>query len=263
MLVPIAVSRGGAGPAGLGSADLVGVDYAEQGTVRLIGVFQSRNASRAGPVTELRPSEARLFAQTGGAAAESGTPSGFLAVAKAIGLSYVSTSTSGVFSTHGGARYADVASLRSHVSKKTVTGPMFEYATAGQPVSGKSVKTASQVTVQVSGHATMTWHYDKTSKLWHSSINGTDVAAVNLVVLTTGYTTKFVHALKRNVTFAQPQGTGAAQVVAGPQSITASWFKKYPTSALNMLGPDQTVPQLTPGSTWIFMVPKGSSVRVS
>jgi hypothetical protein len=262
VVVPIAIVKGGHGPAGIGSADIVGVDYAEQGTIRLLAAFQSLASTEAGPVGSLRPSDARLFAQTGAAIVEGGTPSGFLDVVKAAGLSYVSSSGSG-FSKRGDRSYADITSVRSHLSGGAAPAPMFEYATAGQPVSGVGVKAVTAVTVEVSGHASIVWKYDSKSKMWGSSVNGTSVTTANLVILTTPYTTKFVHALKRNATFAEPQGTGAAEVIAGPQAISASWYKNNLIASLNMLGPDKTVPQLSPGRTWIFLIPKGSSVRVS
>jgi hypothetical protein len=263
VVVPILIRDGGRGPAGVGSADIVAVDYAEQGTIRLAAAFQSQNSDEVGPVTQLRPSETHLFAQTGAAIAESGTPSGFLDVAKSSGLSYVGTSTSGVYTDHTGQPYADTKALRAKAAKHAVTGPMFEYAGAGEPLSGSGISTISTVSITVSGHSTMTWHYTPTAKAWHTVINGTTVTTTNLVILTTGYTQKSVHALKRTVSFADPGGSGAARVIAGPQTVSAKWFKKNLGAALNMLGPDQAVPQLWPGRTWIYMIPAGSSVRVS
>jgi hypothetical protein len=168
-----------------------------------------------------------------------------------------------VYADHRGEPYADTKKLRAKASKHTVTGPMFEYAGAGVPLSASNVTTISTVAISVKGHSTMTWHYTPTTKSWHTTINGTTVTTTNLIIMTTAYTSKSVHALKRTVTFANPNGSGAARIVAGPQTVSAKWFKKNLGAALNMLGPDQAVPQLWPGRTWIYMIPSGSSVRVS
>jgi hypothetical protein len=265
VVVPIQIFSGSANPAGLSRADIVSVEFAEGGAYRLVAVYQSRLDSSVGPVTMVRPSDAKVFAQVRPVFAETGSPSGFLDVVHAAGLSYeVAEDGRTGFTVRGGRVYADTGAL-SRGAAKTSFPPaaMFQYAAAGQPVSATGVSRASTMTVKIPGHDTVTWRWDATARQWRARVGGATAAATNVVAISVPYTTKEVSALKRTVSFANPLGTGKATIVAGPQSVRAVWTKNNFASGLNLLGPDQNVPYLMPGSTWILLMPSGSSVTIS
>jgi hypothetical protein len=157
----------------------------------------------------------------------------------------------------------NIDSLRASVKSLNEPASVFQYADPGQPVSLSGVSAAHKLVVKVSGHSTITWTYDTAKKQWLATIAGVRVAATNIVVMTTPYMTKHVSALRRDLTFANPLGTGHSTILAGNGRISATWSKKNFTSALNFLGPDQNAPALLPGSTWILMVPSKASVTSS
>ena len=72
------------------------------------------------------------------------------------------------------------------------------------------------------GHAAITWTYDSATNTWHTRIGGVLMTTTNIVIITTAYTTKHVSALRKDLTFADPLGTGKATVVAGDSTISAT-----------------------------------------
>lgn len=258
VVVPMNVTAGGSAPHGLAGADVVSVDFGEHGLFHLAAMFQSHSEAKVGPAAEIRPSDLRVILQSRALIAQSGSPSGFLDVAKSIGLTVRKPGESG-FSGD----YVDTSALRSGVKNPPKPAGIFQYGTPGQPVSVSSVSTARKVSVKVSGHSTITWTFDAAKKIWSARVGAVSVSTANIVIITSPYVTKHVSAMRRDVTFANPLGQGKASVFAGSQHIAATWYKKNILSALNFLGPDQDTPNLVPGSTWILLVPSKAKVTVS
>lgn len=65
-------------PAGLDAADLVYAEFAESDTLHLTAVFHSRDASKIGPVTEIRPVDIRSVSVLRPFVGYDGGPTGFL-----------------------------------------------------------------------------------------------------------------------------------------------------------------------------------------
>lgn len=263
VVVPVQLTSGGTHASGMDNADIVEMEYAEEGSFRLVGVFQSKPDSHVGPLGMIRPSDGKLFSQTAPVFVETGSPAGFVDSLQTAGLSHQTAKAGhdGIDSQHG-QLYVDTTKVAA-TSSNSVPQPMFQYAAAGQPVATSSVAKATTLVVKVSGHSTVTWHYDASAKLWRTSIDGSAVSAENVLVLTVSYTTKYVSGLKRHLTFADPTGQGSARIVTAEQSVSAIWSKKNFNSALNLLCPDANVPTLAPGRTWIVVVPSGSSVTTA
>jgi hypothetical protein len=266
VVVPTLIDSGAPTPVGLDHADIASVEFAEGGSFRIVGIYSSRPDSSVGPVTMIRPSDAKVFGQTGAVFVQEGSPAGFLDTLHAAKLKYA-TAASGVtgFTAHGSNVYANTGEVSRSLSRGSLPPTaMFQYASSGQPVSGSGVATSEKMVVSVSGHAAITWVWNATANQWNATIGGAKASATNVVALTgVPYTKKLVSALKRNLAFADPLGSGPAKVAAGNQTITATWFKKAFASGLNLLGPDKTVAALMPGSTWILLMPAGSSVTIS
>ncbi len=262
VVVPVNVAKGVPAPVGFGDADIVSIEFSEAGAFHLVGIFQSKYPTKVGPLAEVRPSDLKLVCTTNPLIAQTGAPAGFLDTAKTFQLTVRTGSKSGSgFASSGGSMYADPNTLR--VGAKGTPNGMFEYADIGRALSRLNVDTASKVVVAVPGHAAITWTYDSATNTWHTRIGGVLMTTTNIVIITTAYTTKHVSALRKDLTFADPLGTGKATVVAGDSTISASWSKKTFNSALNLLGPDQDTPQLTAGQTWIMMVPATAKVTAS
>jgi hypothetical protein len=260
--VPIMVGHNSAGPAGLSAADLVEAEFVEGGAVRLVGVFQSQTSSRVGPVSALRPSDVKLLGQLHPYMAQSGTTSGFMAVAKAAGVANADSGT-GFLSFHG-RRYVDTSKLLSSgPSSLSAPARMLQYAQGAEALSSKDVHKITKVSIETPGHTTMVWTFDAKARLWRSSVGGTKVSTTNLLMLRTPYKSKFVSAAHSTFTWAIPQGTGSATLVSAGQSVSATWYKQGTVDALNFLGPDKSAPLFDPGASWLFMLPSGTKVKTS
>lgn len=263
VVVPIQISAGSRPALGLGDADIVSMEFSEAGALRLTGVFASAASTKVGPLTMVRPSDAKIFSQTNPVFTETGSPAGFVTTVTSDHLSLVSAKRGRAgFAATGNDYYVDTARVVASNSKRLSTS-MFQYAAGGQSVGTSGVTTVTKLAIRVPGHAAVTWTYRATSRLWTTKLFGTSVSATNVVVLTVAYTTRAVSALHRTVTFANPLGTGATRIVADDQSISGTWSKRNFNSALNLLSANGQVPALAPGRTWIIMVPSGSTVSTS
>jgi hypothetical protein len=263
VVVPIRIAAGAPRAVGLDQADIVSMEFAESGSVRVAGVFASESSDRVGPLTMVRPSDAKIFSQTDPVFTEAGSPAGFVATVTGDHLALVSAKQGRAgFTASGKTYYVDTARVAAGTSTQLTTA-MFQYAAGGQSVATSGVTTVTRLSVRVPGHTAVTWTYGATDRLWSASLFGTSMTATNLVVLTVPYITKSVSALHATVTFANPLGQGASRIVAGNQSVGGTWSKRNFNSALNLLGTDGRVPTLAPGRTWIVMVPAGSVVAAS
>jgi hypothetical protein len=259
--VPIEIGDGAPVPVGLADADMVSVEFGEQGSIHLVGIFQSKYPERVGPLAAARPSDLKLLNTLDPLIVQYGATSGVLDTAKSVHVAVRTAGGSSGFSSAGSRYYANVATLHSAI--KTTPTPFFEYADAGQALSRVDVGTVTKLVVSAPGHAPMTWTYDDAAHLWQSTVGGVRVATTNLVIMTMAYTTKHVSSLGRDLSFADPLGDGKAVVVSNDSMVAASWHKKSFDYALNLLGPDQDTPELAPGSTWILLAPTGSKVATS
>jgi Protein of unknown function (DUF3048) N-terminal domain len=261
VVVPFDIAKGAPKPVGIADADIVSVEFSEQGTLRLVGIFQSKSPSKVGPVGAARPSDLKVVDTESAIIAQSGATIGTVETAKAFHVTIRSPGRSAPgFSSSGRSVYVNPTAVRG--TDKTAPPAMFEYST-GRPLSRVAVSTVHRVVIAAPGHTPLTWTLDATTKLWHTTIAGIVMTTPNLVILTTPYTTKYVSSEGRNLSFAAPLGSGKATVVASDGAIAASWYKKGFDGFLNMLGPDQDTPQLTAGTTWIMLAPTGSKVTTS
>jgi hypothetical protein len=262
VVVPIMLASGHDHPIGVDSADLVSLEFAESGGFHLAATFQSNPGKEAGPIDIVRPSDAKMFGQLKPVFTESGSPSGFVDTIKGGHLALVSarSGAAGIGSS-GGHLYVYPNKLA--VRGLTEPPPMFTYGAPGAAVAGTGVKTVKQVVIRAAGHPTVTWDYDSAAHMWHTTILGTAFSATNLVVVQVPYITKSVHALGRDVQFADPLGTGKASIYAGSQGVGGIWQKKAFLSGLNVLANGDTLPVLSPGRTWIIEAPTSASVTAS
>ncbi|MBV1853483.1 DUF3048 domain-containing protein [Catellatospora tritici] len=267
VLVPIEVGTGAAAPVGLDKADLVGLEFAEGSLLRATAVFQSQAAAKVGPVAAVRPTDLKLFNQLRPFVAHNHTEAqGWLDTLKSTNLPSGTPSTRKAgFTTVSGRAYANAASLQAPTaSANALPSALFQYAQRGESLAATGLDPAAAVTVQVAGHTTLTWRFDEATKRWQTTVGGVPVAAANLVLLTVPYKKKQVSALHRTVSLADLGGTGAARVFGAGQGVTSTWSKIGGLdSALNLLGPSQSLVRLATGPTWVLLLPTTAKVTVS
>ena len=173
VVVPIRIAAGTGPAVGLGDADIVSMEFSEAGALRLTGVFASAASAKVGPLTMVRPSDAKIFSQTNPVFTETGSPAGFVTTVTSDHLSLVSAKRGRTgFTTHGNDYYVDTARVATSNSKLLSTS-MFQYAAGGQSVATSGVTTVTKLAVRVPGHTAVTWTYNATSRLWTTTLFGT------------------------------------------------------------------------------------------
>lgn len=252
MAVIVGVSPGAAGPAGLSDADVVYAEYAEGGLLRLLALFQSRDAAMVGPVTSIRPTDPRVLEVFHGCVGYTSGSSGFVQQLTASGVCGIRS-----------AQFTDTSQLYAQVPKgRTVPPPTFVYATPGQPLGSLAVTPAKSLTVTPPGRASQSWMYDAKTRLWRSVVGGVGVSAVSVEVLTMVYRAIVVHSPLRTLSGATVFGQGAATVVSGGQAVHGSWYRPSAKTLANVVDEAKQVVHPAPGRSWVLYAPTGSSVVV-
>lgn len=261
LAVPIRVTADGT-PVGLGAADLVYQEFAESGSLHLSAVFQSRDAPKIGPVTEVRPVDIRSVGVLRPYLGYAGGPTGFLSQVTAAGLTGVTPAQRSAAFPGG---YTSTTALRQAAPKGgTAPAPLFDYATPGTPLATQGVTPAGQLTVTAPGHPAQTWRYDPGTGQWQGTAGRARVTAAAVMVLTMPYRTLDVRKPSpRSLPSAMVFGTGAAVVVSGASSTKATWSKPSQKLVCNVtdLAGYQVRPQ--PGTTWVIYAPPTARVAVT
>lgn len=261
--VVVSANPGHAAPVGLGDADLIYAEYADGGTVRLITVFQSRDAARVGPITSTRPTDPKLLAVLHGCIAYDGGTSGFLKELVAAKLCQLTpTGASAAFSGAPGSRYAAVAPLYAAAGGPGTPPPAISaFATAGQQF-GSGVRQAGRLTVGIPGHGQMVWTYDAVSRMWRSVVDGTSVAVTTVEVLVMPYKAVPVQHPPGVILSATVLGRGAATVVSGPACVSGTWYRPGPSALTNVVDGAQHLIHPLVGSTWVMLARTGSTIQI-
>jgi hypothetical protein len=263
VIVPIEVGTGAAAPVGLDKADVVELEFAEGKLLRVAAVYQSTPADRVGPVAAVRPAEIKLLNQLQPYMVHNGTPTGWADLLKMSKLAAVTPAKKTGFTTTAGRVYVNTGTLQASApAQQKLLAALFQFGQAGEPVAIGATP-ATTISIASPGKAAVTWKFDTTARRWQTTLGGVPVATANLVLLTTPFNKKDVKALDREVTMADPIGKGAAQVFGAGQGVKATWNKDGFFAALNLLGPEQSVVRLSPGPTWILLLPSTAKVTVS
>ncbi|WP_319459179.1 DUF3048 domain-containing protein [Micromonospora sp. RTP1Z1] len=259
--VPIRVTPSTA-PAGLGSADLVYVEFAESDSLHVTAVFQSRDATKVGPVTEIRPSDIRSVGVLRPFVGYDGGPTGFLSQFEKSGLAGVTPADDGdkVFASD----YTSTAALWKAAPKGgQPPTPVLDYATAGSALAGRDLTPARELTVTVSGGPPMVWRYDEPKSLWVGKVGTATVTAASVIVLTMEYRTLDVrHPSLRSLPSANVFGEGAVVAVSGPSSAKGTWRKPGQEMVCNIADPAGDLLHPQPGNAWVIYAPSTAKVSV-
>jgi Protein of unknown function (DUF3048) N-terminal domain len=257
--VPIRVTSSTA-PVGVTVADLLYQEYAESGTLHVTAVFQSRDAAKVGPVTEIRPVDIRSLGVLHPYVGYTGGPTGFLAQFKESGLRGATPSErSSAFSSS----YASTTALRQAAGGGPPPPAVLDYATQGVPLASQDLAAASELTVAASGHATQVWRYDAKTLTWRGMLGKTPVAAASVIVLAMPYRTLEVRKPSfRSMPGANVFGEGAATAVSGPASAKARWRKLGIKQLCNVTDLAGNLIRPLPGPAWIVYAPPTAKVSV-
>ncbi|SCL15436.1 Protein of unknown function [Micromonospora rhizosphaerae] len=259
--VPIRATATGT-PVGLDVADVVYQEFAESGSLHLSAVYQSRDAAKIGPVTEVRPVDIRSVGVLHPWLGYAGGPTGFVNQLAAADLTGVTPAERGAAFPSG---YTSTTALRAAAPKGgTAPAPLFDYATPGTPLGTEGVTPAGKLTITAAGHATQTWSYDQASGQWVGQVGKAKVKAASVIVLTMEYRTLTVRKPSpRSLPSAMVYGKGKAVVVSGPSSARAAWSKPGQKLVCNVTDPAGYQIRPQPGTAWVIYAPTTARVAVT
>lgn len=267
---------------GLGHADIVYDEPAAPGVGRFLALFQCGASARIGPVRGLDPADADILAQYGSSLlASAGGPATILQALQATpGIVNVdSLLAGGAYSRDATRRapynlYVDPQALWSSAAARPsgqlrAPQPQFRFAQGGTPSPGASPQTAA---VSFVLGPVITYRYDAQSNGYLRFENGqpqlggsgNQIRVSNVVIMWTRMGHTDVAGAGGNVT-PDPDvvGQGDALVLTGGREYDGTWSRPDRSSGTTFVDSSGHVIALTPGSTWIHLLPTDERAIVS
>jgi hypothetical protein len=261
---------------GLNAADVVWEEVVEGGITRFVAVYHSTLPPDIGPVRSVRPMDPAIVAPLGGLLAFSGGQGPFVDAVVEAGLQVVShdAGSPGFYrlSTRSAPHdvYARPAELLAQADADHQRPPeaQFRFTVADeQPTAWTAGAPTSVLDLQLSGAGTPTLTWSPAGRAWLRSegstpavgADGVPLRAANVIVLRVQVVnTDFSDPAGNPVPETRMIGSGEALVATGGRSVLATWTKASLTAPLDLTAPDGRPVLLTPGNTWVELVPTGS-----
>jgi hypothetical protein len=273
---------------GLQAADIVVEELVEGGLTRFAAFYQSADPGRVGPVRSVRHVDAAIAGPTHGILVFSGGAGPALAVVSRTGLRLVQEGDpSGAFSrirTRSAPHnlYFRVGTLWARPGSGvppaylpfTSTGAGIGAAAAGAPAPGAAQEApATSAALAFSVVQRPSWTFDRATGRWRRSETGGHAAVSAGGALLVADNVLILRVRIRDAGYPDPAGnpvpetvftgTGGAVLLHGGRRVTGTWSKSGPLAALQLAGADGRPLRLSPGRTWIELVPvQGGGVRI-
>ncbi|WP_144721330.1 DUF3048 domain-containing protein [Agrococcus jejuensis] len=261
---------------GLETTDIVYEELVEGGLTRYVAVWHSNVPQQIGPVRSIRPMDPGIAGPFGGMMAFSGGQPHFVAAMQAV-----STSTSVI---HGGGTYdayysrggphaaphnviLQAAQLQADNAQIAPPQPQFAYADdEASPTSQAAGGPASQLSLAFSQSQSRQWGCDASSGRWARGqqgvadldASGNQLSAANVVVLR-------VQVIPNgDIPQTMLEGYyGDGFVASGCSWVPVTWSKPDIATPIQILDASGQPVVLTPGNTWVELVPNEGSATVS
>jgi len=261
--------------AGLQNADVVYEELVEGGITRFMALFQCRSSPRVGPVRSARTTDPKILLQF--------EPRAILAYAgaQAAVVNDIDRSTlMGYDETTGGSAFSrDDRRVMPHnlfVSTAklwAVVGP--KAATAGPPrrvfafdaTAPARAKRITRVDIPFSSASTATWTWAASLGRWERRFDGAPmklesgqpITAANVVIQQVIVTaSNLVDVLGNPSPEVTMTGTGKAWILRDGRVIAGRWARPAMGAVTTFETKGGTIIPLTPGNTWVELLPKGN-----
>jgi hypothetical protein len=249
---------------GLDVADVVYEEVVEGGITRFWAIFSSAAPQVVGPIRSVRFMDPNIITPIGGVVAFSGGTPANVALMRATPTVNVDENNAGDaffrestrFAPHN--LYGDTAKLWTRGGEPVPPRPLFTYLAKGESFVGDGI---DQFRVGFNPGYDPTYAWDPATKTWKRSygsfpfmdVSGKQVAPENVIVQFVNYPAGAEGELI---------GEGEAWVFSDNKLLRGKWVKpnaETPTQFLNAFGAPIA---LTPGRTWVELLPTGSPVDV-
>jgi hypothetical protein len=246
------------GGIGLNNADIVYQEYERSTLLKVLAIFQSKDAAEIGPVGGVRPADPALlpslrplYANTGGA---SGTE-GLLekaAITQVTSSAAYRSGTAGLMTSTAGVLAAAPAGAKP-------PPPVLPLAGTGEAFTTSHAGKARTITITPPGAPAETWTYSAAGHSWLRS--GTPgVAVANLVLQNVDYKQVLLRDPDRFAQSARVLGRGTCTAVSGGTVTPCSWYKRSAASVTGYVDAAGVPLRFAPGPTWIVLLPPGSKL---
>lgn len=248
---------------GLADADVVYEEVVEGGITRFWAVFNTKAPEAVGPIRSVRLMDPGIVSPLGGIVAFSGGTPENVALIRATPTVTVDENNAGPaffrestrFAPHN--LYGRSGALWERGGTPVPPPAIFGYVARGQAFAGTEAIDQFRVGLQPGYDPTYTW--DATARAWRRAYgaipfmdaNGAQVAPTNVVVQFIDYPRGSEGVVV---------GSGEAWVFSDGRLLRTTWTKPddaTPTRYTDALG---TPVALTPGTTWVELVPIGTAV---
>lgn len=267
---------------GIRDADIVWEELVEGGLTRLLAVYHSEEPDVVGPVRSARSTDIGLLAELGRPAfAWAGANPTFAAAVEEADLIDVGVSAAPDAYERSDDRrapynlYASPGELWSAAGEvaegddaTTPPLPLFSYREDGEELAGEGVEPAGGF--RSTGRELSTrieWEWDADDGVWRRSQDGTEhvddedeqITAANVVIRFTSYRDSGVRDSRGAVVpEAEAVGAGEAWLLSDGKVLRGTWRKAAEEAPTDYLDAAGLPVRLTPGQTWIEVLPPGS-----
>src|SRR5215471_4983908 len=215
----VALDISGGKPHGLTSADVVLEEFASP--VRYIAIYQSRQASKVGPIAPTQPTDRAALAVLHPLVGYHGAASNyFIKLLDKTEITDVSFSrAAALYATTATGITTSTRAILRRAGGAAAPQPLFYYrgvGAAGDTLASTGESKRGSVSVTVPGFPVQDWTFDQHADQWKLTRGGPAVTVANLVVQTVHY--KQLNISPRHgvvVPSAEITGTGRAQVFSG------------------------------------------------
>lgn len=253
---------------GVSGADVVYEQVVDGGVTRLLAVYQSQAPDQVGSVRSVRPTDRFILWPLRGVFAYSGGNAYELASLEGVPVVDLDEATAGdlMFRGPGVAPhnlFARVDGMYSRCTDPAPT-PLFSYR---EPPASPVGSPASAVTVGFGRGYDTAWEWDAEQGRWDRTIfaapdldpEGDRIGTENVVVMEVAY----VPDPTGNTLEAAMVGEGPVRVLTDGAVVEGTWRRPDLETAAELVGADGRTLLLTPGTTWVELLPSGNPVTVT
>jgi Protein of unknown function (DUF3048) N-terminal domain/Protein of unknown function (DUF3048) C-terminal domain len=251
------------GGIGLDDADIVYQEYEQSTLLKVLAIFQSKDAAEIGPVGGVRPADPALlpslrplYANTGGASGTEGLleKAAIAQVTSAAAASAYRSGSAGLMTSTTGVLAAAPRGAKP-------PPPVLPMAGTGEAFTTSHAGKARTITITPPGAPAETWTYSPAGRSWLRS--GTPgVAVANLILQNVQYKQVLLRDPDRFAQSARVLGRGICTAVSGGTATPCTWYKRSAVAVTGYVDAAAVPLRFAPGPTWVVLLPPGSKLAV-